>query len=169
MATAHTSWTVLALVSALSGCELVESLTDDTVEVDPCLASGTVAQVAGRWTLAGTGSRSGCPSAWDALETDEFTLRVPPFDVTQATDGTLTAVLPVYANVSLEFSGTVRGTCVDVTLKETDTSGLLPVTRQWTFDGDSQGRLVTGDFSGAGPETCSASGSFSLSVAAGTN
>lgn len=144
----------------LAGCEPLEEVLFDEFDEDTCQSGASVPNLTGRWFLRGEGIRQACDD--ERLE--------GPFQLS-----TYGAFLDVEQDVStnrlrlatpvegLTFFGQVSGSCVYVEAEESVGEGRIA---RYVLNGiyvpDNGG--VGGTFTGSGPGTCAAEGSFSLLV-----
>jgi len=151
----------LSLVAfvALPGCLLLPSGPFKPVADcnDP-----VAADLAGRWTLRGSGSRTGCT---DSRYAGRFTFETPQaLEVVSDASSTATVAKLRLANPIPGFtlSAQLSGSCFSAQTNET-----LPedsVDFAFTADVGSGATLLQGKFEGNGPETCVSEGTFDLSI-----
>jgi hypothetical protein len=152
---------LLSLI-ALAGCDaLLNSMHGDAGNFDPCNLAGGNASVAGSWTLRGTASRHDCDRATYNSDSVDVSSLGGALIVAQDDAGLLRLADPVPEGI--EFSGTMRGSCVEFITSE---SG---VRYEWGKDSGAtvdRPQHISGKFEGEGPGTCTSTGSFSVEVAA---
>lgn len=147
---------VLWLVAILTfaGCDTAYS------ELDPrCDPAQDTAQVAGIWTIHGSGSRTGCDDAqWN---TDHFDLTSVPLEITQQGDQLSLDEPPDGATTFQLLDASVTGRCVWFTTMERGDFGQV----RYDFRGAAAGsHSVAGEISGQGPGGCHIEGTFSVDI-----
>jgi len=144
---------VLALLG-LAGCDTAYS------ELDPrCDPAEDTAQVAGTWTIRGSGRRSLCDDArW---ETDHFDLASVPLTITQHGDELSLEAPPQDASTFRILDASVSGRCVWFTAVERGDFGQV----RYDFRGAAAGsHSVAGELTGQGPGSCHIEGTFSVDI-----
>ena len=152
----------LCAVLLVSGCVL----PDDLFDHDPCdidsSAGAEPARVAGIWRLEGTGEWTGCRSG--VQDGTAFDLSAPPLTVVQhedPDDPDQDVLVLEGGPEGFEFSGVVRGTCVDVETTDNTTGETIT----FTFEGNYTSRNeITGEFRGIGPGSCDSDGDFEIDI-----
>lgn len=146
------------LAAMLCGCPL----TQEEADAGPGACAGSLVTVSGQWTISGEGERTGCT---DSTLEASFTLGPSqPLAVTQAEadDGGVAAVGLAAPLGGFELDGTVEGRCVSFTTNEQ-----LPQTGAvtYSFHGSYEtGPRLIGTFTGQGPGTCVANGTFAVDI-----
>ncbi|MFT4976892.1 MAG: hypothetical protein ACI8S6_002797 [Myxococcota bacterium] len=141
---------MLALIM-LSGCALSGFI--DTEGLFECGFATGEEDVAGAWSITGSGSRSGC--ARSGLNTDDLDLSSSGLIVV-AQDG---SELWLESSIGgFDLFGEVEGSCVDFTTTEYDSDIIL------AWSGTADYNTIVGDFSGSGPDGCYTTGEFTVII-----
>ncbi len=144
----------LAAVVALAGCDTAYS------EFDPrCDPAQDTAQVAGTWTIHGSGRRMACDD--ERWNTDHFELASVPLEITQQGDLLSLDSPPEGGSTFQLLDASVSGRCVWFTTVERGDYGQV----RYDFRGAAAGsHSVAGEISGEGPGTCHIEGTFSVDI-----
>lgn len=137
-----------------AGCDYLPEQPDWESGFTP--VPGEPAQVAGRWTIEGEGSRSDCDD--DLYDVDRFRLSSAELRIAQ--DGDALSLQEAVPGFEL-YEGQVQGDRVEFRTWEATPQGELT----FDFDGDVEGtRNIAGSFAGRGPAGCRSSGTFTVFV-----
>ena len=151
---------ILAVLISASflGC----GLTDRFFNPEPraCSDLGPTVQVAGEWVISGLGRRNDCE---DESFLGNFDLGPSSALTVAQTDSSTVAELSLTGSLAgFELTGEVEGPCIQfATREQTGTIGTIV----YQFDGQlERAGLVTGTFTGTGPEACTSEGEFEAEI-----
>ncbi len=149
-------WPLLGL--ALLACDIDEPLTF------PCDETATLAQVAGAWTLTGTAERNDCDP--DELNGANIKLNsTMPLTITQADTMISMDSVTIGDSKLVLQRGSVEGDCVEFETLETSPDGTISYEFVGRFVEEPGGaRVIEGVLKGDGPGSCTADGSFEISI-----
>jgi hypothetical protein len=147
-------------LSLLAGCVPLDD-EDEWSQANTCNQRVENAQVQGSWSLSGTGEWSGCDNGVDDGESFELFTGALTVEQHEPTTGETDTLSLSGQSADVEFSGTVRGECVN--FETTEQSG--GESTSFVFVGlyTSSG-TIEGDFTGTGPGSCESSGDFEVRV-----
>ena len=150
---------LLCFLVILCGCdELASAFSSAMDATDPC--TGDTAPVEGTWAIRGHGARTDC--ADKKLRTERFSLESEDLRIVQ--DGELLALTGISTSSGPSFKlrdARVQGKCVQFRTVEGDGDDEL----SYVFEGRAVGPArIEGTFSASGPEDCSSTGVFDISI-----
>lgn len=149
---AKTTMGILMLLSIL-GCVGDDVFSLDGFDQNFC--GGSSDDLSGIWTINGEGKRSGCRE--DFLNTDRFVLRAVELPIIHDTStNRLEIGRADFADGFRIEDGRVNGACVSFTTVETTNDAEI----RYEWEGRVEGSEIRGEFTGAGPRTCTSEGEF---------